>query len=90
MKKQVFVGNLAYGVTDDDLRLSFEEKGIEVEESKVVRDLDTGQSRGFGFVTLGSASTVERAIEQMSSVDLRGRQISVEQARGVTKRHAQN
>lgn len=89
MGKQVFVGNLDYKATEDDLRDAFEAEGFPVDEARVVRDMDTGLSRGFGFVTIGDTAKVELVVERMNGMKVQSRKISVEQARGVAQRRRQ-
>lgn len=79
MSKKLFVGNLAYAVTDDDLRELFSQAGT-CEDASVVLDRDTGQSRGFGFVTMGTADEAERAKQQLDGTDLKGRRLRVDAA----------
>ncbi len=79
MSKKLFVGNLAYAVTDDDLRELFSQAGT-CEATSVVLDRDTGQSRGFGFVTMATADEAERAKRQLDGTDLKGRRLRVDDA----------
>src|SRR5436309_1830780 len=64
MPRRLFVGNLAYAVTEDDLRELFGQLGA-CESVSIVLDRDTGQSRGFGFVTMTNADEAERAKKQL-------------------------
>ncbi|WXC60699.1 Cinnamyl-alcohol dehydrogenase Flavonol reductase/cinnamoyl-CoA reductase [Fusarium graminearum] len=61
MSAKVYVGNLGWNTTDDSLRNAFQDYG-EILDSIVMRDRDTGRSRGFGFVTFGSSQEAETAI----------------------------
>ena len=79
MGKKLFVGGLSWDTTDDGLRDAFERFG-ETTEAKVIRDRDTGRSRGFGFVTFNEASSAEEAMSQMDGVNLDGRRIRVNEA----------
>ena len=79
MAKKLFVGNLAYAVTEDDLRALFAQAGT-CESVSIVIDRDTGQSRGFGFVTMGSAEDAERAKKQLDGTELKGRRLRVDDA----------
>jgi RNA recognition motif-containing protein len=79
MGKKLFVGNLAYGVTEDALREIFSRVGT-CESVSIVLDRDTGQSRGFGFVTMGTADEAERAQKELDGTDLEGRRLRVDQA----------
>ncbi|KAK9920918.1 hypothetical protein M0R45_029455 [Rubus argutus] len=73
---RLYVGNLAWGVDNLTLENLFNEQG-KVLEAKVVFDRDSGRSRGFGFVTYGSAEEMNSAIESLDGVDLNGRSIRV-------------
>ncbi|KAL0662650.1 hypothetical protein Bca4012_099487 [Brassica carinata] len=76
---RVYVGNLSWGVDDMALESLFSEQG-KVVEARVIYDRDTGRSKGFGFVTLGSPQEVTRAINSLNGADLDGRQIRVSEA----------
>ncbi|PIM97982.1 Splicing factor 3b, subunit 4 [Handroanthus impetiginosus] len=76
---RVYVGNLAWGVDNDALEALFSEQG-NVREARVVYDRESGRSRGFGFVTYGSAEEVNNAIEALDGMDLNGRSIRVSPA----------
>ncbi|KAJ1559520.1 hypothetical protein HK096_000299, partial [Nowakowskiella sp. JEL0078] len=73
---KVFVGNLSWSTTDDSLRSSFSQYG-DVRDSVVLKDRETGRSRGFGFVTFGSLEEAEAAIQGMNEQDLDGRNVRV-------------
>ncbi len=75
--KELYVGNLAWGVTDDDLRNIFSEYG-NVSDAVVITDRETGRSRGFGFVTLDDGG--DQAIEALIGQDLQGRPLRVNEA----------
>ncbi len=79
MAKKLFVGNLAYPVTEDELRELFAQAGT-CESVSIVIDRDTGQSRGFGFVTMASNEDAERAKKQLDGTELRGRRLRVDEA----------
>lgn len=76
---KVFIGGLAWHTDDATLRQKFEEFGT-VEEAVVVKDRDTGRSRGFGFVRFAQESEAESAIAAMNNVEFDGRQIRVDKA----------
>ena len=80
MSTKLYVGNLSFGVTSDDLQEHFAQAGT-VESAKVVEDRDTGRSRGFGFVEMASAEEAQTAIEQFNGQDLDGRNLVVNEAR---------
>ena len=80
MSTKLYVGNLSFGVTSDDLQEHFAQAGT-VESAKVVEDRDTGRSRGFGFVEMSSSDEAQAAIEQFNGQDLDGRSLVVNEAR---------
>ena len=80
MSTKLYVGNLSFGVTSEDLQEHFAQAGT-VESAKVVEDRDTGRSRGFGFVEMSSADEATAAIEQFNGQDLDGRNLVVNEAR---------
>ncbi|MBM4291017.1 MAG: RNA-binding protein, partial [Deltaproteobacteria bacterium] len=79
MSKKIFVGGLSWGTTDQSLREAFEQFG-EVADARVIKDRDTGRSRGFGFVTFEDEASVAEAIEKMNDSTLDGRTIRVSEA----------
>ncbi|MCJ1283675.1 hypothetical protein MMC26_003006 [Xylographa opegraphella] len=76
---KLFIGGLAWHTDDGALRAKFEEFG-QVEEAIVVKDRDTGRSRGFGFVRYGQESDADAAINSMNNVEFDGRTIRVDKA----------
>ncbi|MFZ0888912.1 MAG: RNA-binding protein [Candidatus Binataceae bacterium] len=79
MGRRLYVGNLAWGVTDQDLQEAFAEAG-KVESSQVIIDRATNRSRGFGFVEMGTDEAAEAAIKKLNGRDLKGRAIRVNEA----------
>jgi cold-inducible RNA-binding protein len=79
MNNRLYVGNLAFHTTEDVLKRAFSQCG-EVLETKLVLDRETGRSRGFAFVTMGTADDAQRAISEMNGVDLDGRPLRVNEA----------
>lgn len=77
---KLYVGNLAFDVTDEDLKAAFAGCG-EVASATVVKDADSGRSRGFGFVEMPNDADAKAAIEKLNSKELKGRTIIVNQAR---------
>ena len=75
-----FVGNLSFQTTDADLQAAFAAYGS-VEKASVVRDRDSGQSRGFGFVEMTNSGDAQRAISELNGANLDGRSINVNEAR---------
>ena len=80
MGNKLYVGNLAYSVRDDSLQQAFGEFGV-VTSAKVMMDRDTGRSKGFGFVEMGSDAEAQAAINGMNGQALEGRAIVVNEAR---------
>jgi RNA recognition motif-containing protein len=80
MGKKLFVGNLAFSTTSDDLEALFAESGT-CESATVITDRETGRSRGFGFVEMSSTGEAEKAITRLNGRDVAGRQINVSEAR---------
>jgi RNA recognition motif-containing protein len=78
---RLYVGNLSFEITDEALRELFTSNGFQVESANVIRDKQTGRSRGFGFVELGAGEDLARAITQMNGFNCEGRQLSVNEAR---------
>jgi RNA recognition motif-containing protein len=76
----IYVGNLAYGVTDEDLRSAFAAYG-EVSRANVIMDRDTGRSKGFGFVEMPDNAQAEAAINGLNDKPLSGRAIRVNEAK---------
>jgi len=76
----MYVSNLSFHTTDDDLRKLFEEFGT-VSSSKVITDRDTGRSRGFGFVEMGSDDEANKAMKSLNNKEIEGRAMSVTVAR---------
>lgn len=78
--KNIYVGNLAYSVSDETLREAFSAYG-EVARAKVIMDRDTGRSKGFGFVEMPNDSEAEAAIEGLNEQPIEGRNVRVNEAR---------
>lgn len=76
----IYVGNLASDVTDDELRQTFEEHG-EVSSATVLKDRYTSESRGFGFVEMQSKSEAIEAIKQVDGKEIKGKRLIVNEAR---------
>jgi len=76
----IYVGNLSYETTEDDLRQAFEAHG-QVTSVNVIKDKFSGQSRGFGFVEMGTKEEGEAAISNLNGTDMGGRQLNVNEAR---------
>ena len=76
----IYVGNLAYEVTDEDLQQAFAAYG-QVESAKVITDKFSGKSRGFGFVEMPTDDEAREAISKVNGTDLKGRTLNVNEAR---------
>ena len=76
----IYVGNLSYEVTEEDLKEAFEVFG-EVDTVKVIKDNYTGRSKGFGFVEMPAKAEAQSAIEGLNGKDLKGRSVNVNEAR---------
>ena len=76
----IYVGNLAYNATDEELRSAFEAFG-QVTTVKIVRDRDSGRSRGFAFVEMEDGEGAQNAVAQMNGKDLKGRNLVGNEAR---------
>ena len=83
----IYIGNLAYTVTEDDLRDAFSEFG-QVDSASIINDKFSGRSKGFGFVDMPNDSEAREAIESMNEKDLNGRTIKVNEAKPREERPA--
>jgi cold-inducible RNA-binding protein len=79
MGKKLFVGNLPFSVTNEDLKAHFSSVGT-CESASVVTDRDSGRSRGFGFVEMASPEEAQRAINELNGQPLNGRTLNVSEA----------
>ena len=82
---RIYVGNLAYETSENELRVAFEAHG-DVQEVTVVRDRETGRSRGFGFVEMPQSAEAEAAISDLNGKDIGGRRLTVNEARARQQR----
>lgn len=80
MAMKLYVGNLAFQTTSEDLQQLFAQAGT-VESASVIEDRQTGRSRGFGFVEMASREEGEAAIQQFNGTELHGRTLTVNEAR---------
>ena len=85
MTTKLYVGNLSFKTTSDELREHFSQAGT-VESASVIEDRETGRSRGFGFVEMATAEDAQAAIEQFNGKDLNGRSLTVNEAKPKTDR----
>ena len=84
MGKRLYVGNLAYGVSDSDLQRLFEAHGT-VNSAQVIMDRDTGRSKGFGFVEMANDQEAQAAIQALNGQQVEGRTLTVNEARPKTE-----
>ncbi|ABL65306.1 MAG: RNA-binding protein [Chlorobiaceae bacterium] len=76
----IYIGNLAYTVSEDDLRDAFSQFG-QVDSANIINDKFSGRSKGFGFIEMSNDSEAREAIESMNDQDLKGRTIKVNEAK---------
>lgn len=82
---KIYVGNLSYNTTEDELRDYFAQFGT-IEDIKLIIDFTTGRSKGFGFITFASAQESEAAVNAANGVDMGGRKLKVNIARDDNRR----
>ena len=80
MAKNIYVGNLVWDATSDDLLALFQEHGT-VARTQVITDRETGRSRGFGFVEMDNDQEAQKAIDALNGFDFKGRALTVNEAR---------
>src|SRR6476661_3884161 len=80
MGKKLYVGNLSYGISDSTLEQMFAAHG-QVQSAQVIMDRDTGRSKGFGFVEMGTDEEAQAAIAAMNGKEVEGRALTVNEAR---------
>ena len=78
---KLYVGNLAFGVTEESLLQLFSGKGYKVGSARIITDRETGRSRGFGFVELGPEDDAAKAIGEFNGLEVDGRALQVNEAR---------
>ncbi len=83
----IYIGNLPYSISEDELREAFAEFG-QIDRANIIIDKFTGRSKGFGFVEMPNASEAEKAIEAMNETDFKGRTVKVNEARPREERPA--
>ena len=85
MGRKLYVGNLAYSVSEDELQQAFSACG-EVDSVNLIIDRDTGRSKGFGFVEMSSNAEAQRAIQELNGTSLDNREIKVNEAKPKERR----
>ncbi len=83
--KNIFVGNLSYGATEDSVKSLFEAHGA-VDRVNIITDRDSGQPRGFGFVEMPNDAEADRAIAALNGTELGGRTLNINEARPKAER----
>ena len=79
-QKKIYIGNLEYGVGENDLKALLDEKGIAAKEVTVIIDKYTGRSKGFGFAEFETPEDAQKAIDALNGQDLNGRALKVNKA----------
>jgi len=87
--KKLYVGNIPYNATEEDLRELFSECG-EIESLKIMKDQFTGGSKGFGFIEMATEDDAKKAITTLQGIDLKGKSLTVAEARPQQKRQGFN
>lgn len=82
---KIYAGNFSYDVTDEDLRLAFEQFG-QVESVTIIMDRDSGKSKGFGFIEMPAEAEGRAAIEGLNGKEIKGRALNVNEARPQTNK----
>ncbi len=85
MGRKLYVGNLPYSATEQELTDKFSASGT-VESAKLITDRDTGRSKGFGFIEMGTDAEAQAAIESLNGTDYEGRPMKVNEAKPQQKR----
>ena len=80
MSQKIYVGNLGFSVTNDDLKTKFEQYG-NVDSAKIITDRDSGRSKGFGFVEMSNSQEANNAIDSLNGSDFQGRSMTVNEAK---------
>ena len=81
MSKRLYVGNLPFSATEDEIRALFEGDGRKVENVSVISDRETGRPRGFGFVEMTTQSDADTAVQKLNGFSMGGRTITVSEAK---------
>ncbi len=76
----IYIGNLSYRATEGDIRQAFEQFG-EVASVQIIKDRETGRSRGFAFVEMPNSEEAKQAIDQLDSSEIAGRPVKINEAR---------
>lgn len=87
MSKKIYVGNLSFQTTENDITQAFSSFGP-VESVSIITDRDTGRSKGFGFVQMADQADADKAITALNGTELDGRNLTVNEARPMAKRES--
>ena len=85
-QKKLYIGNLEYGTTEDDLKGFIQEKGLNAKEVKIINDKYSGRSKGFGFAEFETEEEAQTAIDALNEQELNGRKLTVNKARKMQPR----
>jgi len=85
-EKKLYIGNLEFGVTEDDLRKFIEGKELTVQEVKIIKDKFSGKSKGFGFAEFETEEQAQKAIDALNEQELNGRALRVSKAQKMQPR----
>ncbi len=77
---QIYIGNMSYGSTEEDIKTLFEKYG-EVESVKLITDRETGRAKGFGFVEMADSTKAQEAIDDLNGKELDGRTLRINEAK---------
>ena len=83
---KLYVGNLDYKVTEDELKSHFEGSGIQTKSVTLIKDKYTGQAKGFGFVEVESEEVIQKAVEALDGQEFKGRKLTVNKAKPMKDR----
>jgi len=86
-KNKIYIGNLNYEVTEEELREIIKKKGFEAQDVTIIRDKYSGRSKGFGFAELENDEQVQKAIESLDGYELKSRKFKVNKAQRRDPRH---
>ena len=89
-EKKVYIGNLEFSVTEDDLKACFAENSITVASVKIISDKFSGRSKGFGFAEFETEEEARKAIDTLNEKDLKGRPLRVSKAKKMQPRPDRN
>lgn len=89
MSQKIYVGNLAFSITNEDLTQKFEQYGT-VSSAKVIMDRDTGRSKGFAFVEMANGQEAAQAIQGLNGSDFGGRSMNVSEAKPMAPRDSRD